>query len=207
MDTEGGVPADRFAALTAPPSLTSLKVENQSRPLAVGAGQHMFPAGKQLQLQHVTLSVAANNNRFREDDWFLKAEDLSKLICSCRKLQYLDICGAPHPSTDMAVLQLLPRSCATLYISGMMITDASAPALAQLTQLRQLCCCRCPNLTDVGLEQLTALTELTFLAFEGCSNLSEGFTSSLGDSGRTLVEDDDDDNDDDAVCQWIGMAL
>jgi hypothetical protein len=53
------------------------------------------------------------------------------------------------------------------------MTDAVAPVVRQLTQLQYLSWWDSPGLTDVGAEQLTALTGLQDLNIGDCRGLSE----------------------------------
>lgn len=174
--TRGGLlckdlPAHSFTALTAASELECLEWELAGA-LPRGALQHMFPEGKQLPHLH-TLSLAehwATHRRARS----LTAADLSSIIAACPALERSSITCALRPGEQHGLL-MLPARCTHLSIGdigdiddidnidGMAMDDSTVSVVAQLTQLRSLTWQHCPELTDTGLEQLTALRALTSL--------------------------------------------
>jgi hypothetical protein len=173
----GNLPPERFAALTASPELTYLGVwgEYGLAPLPSGAVQCMIPAGRQLPLHKVViLPIYGQEALFILPEGCMTGAELSSLVRGCPKLQLVDITGAVHPG-DMAMAGLLqlPPSCTELCIGGLALCDAEVPVLQQLNHLRVLRIWYSPVLTDVGLEQLTALTCLSALEVGRCAALSE----------------------------------
>jgi hypothetical protein len=97
--------------------------------------------------------------------------ELRNICSSCPELQILDIRGVVNPGEWPGLLQL-PPSCTELCIGGPAMSDAAATVVRQLTHLRVFRWWNSPGLTDVGVEQLTALTRLTTLDIHRCEGLS-----------------------------------
>jgi hypothetical protein len=157
-----------LSALTASAHLTRLQLTTGlggSPPLLPGSVQDMFKAadGQQLQLQHLTISS-------EEDDWCVYANDLLAIGTSCPALCTLDLSGAIDPSTDLSPLTQF-TACRQLTLAGEAINDAAASVVAQLTALVSLRLYSCPELTDLGLAELTALTQLTRLIVTDCDQI------------------------------------
>jgi hypothetical protein len=176
--SSGALAHERFAALTASPMLTHLDVSGQYGlpPLPSGTVQHMFPAGRQLPLRELVLLPSyghgVSDNVDAESSCVTGAE-LSSMVRACPELQQLVITGAVHPG-DMSGLLQLPPSCTEMCIGGPAMSDAEVPVVRQLTQLIVLRWWDSPGLTDVGVEQLTALTQLSALEVRRCDGLSQG---------------------------------
>lgn len=120
----------------------------------------MFPAGKHLpDLQTLDLSCADHD---LARDFAVDAECMESIISGCPQLRYLDLTNVLEAGA-CDVLQQLAQSCLELRLGGPKITDATTAVLAQLTQLTELRLWICPELTDVGMLQLTALTRLSTL--------------------------------------------
>jgi hypothetical protein len=183
------LPPQRFSALTASSNLTELCVcPALAAPVPLGAAEHMFPAGKQLsQLQGVSLSTNAfpkcvdgassDDEDFPIVEGWLERSDLQRIFCSCPALQSLQIIGAVHDSYQSQgeiqdVLLQLPSSCTSLGIGGDACGDDWAGVVAQLTHLEDLLWDDALDLTDEGVQKLTALTRLTKLHVTG-GGLSE----------------------------------
>jgi hypothetical protein len=97
--------------------------------------------------------------------------ELRNICSSCPELRVLDIRGVVNPG-DMSGLLQLPPSCTELCIGGPPMGNAQASVVRQLTHLRVFRWWNSPGLTDVGVEQLTALTRLTTLEIRRCEGLS-----------------------------------
>lgn len=167
-----------FAALPASSNLERLQLTaTDQQPLPLGAMRRMFPQGRTfLQLRDVSIVMLVEpDNPFAADDaqqWCMDSTDLASFISCCPGLQDLDITGAIKPGADVSALLQLPTSCTSLNIGGAAFTDTAAPVLAQLTHLKYMSWCN-SDLTDTGLEQLTALTSLTRLLGYGNLEISD----------------------------------
>lgn len=85
-----------------------------------------------------------------------------------------DIRNTVQPGADLSALLQLPDSCTSLVVGGAAFSDAAAVTVAQLTQLKDLRWCYSEQLTDTGLEQLTAL-DLWFLYVHNCNPSRDGY--------------------------------
>lgn len=161
-----------FSALTSSSSLQKLAMPvDGGQAFPPGAAEHIFPAGRQLPcLQHLDLSSLDNEE---EQEFCLNGEDLARIVACCPSLQHLNITNALEPGADVSMLLQLPASCTSLDIGGAAFTDAAAPVLAQLTQLRELAWTDSPGVSDQGIKQLTALRRLDTLLLMECSGLRE----------------------------------
>jgi hypothetical protein len=148
-------PPQCFAALTASSQLTQLEVtRDHDTNLPMGAIQHMFPAGRQMQsLQRLGIDSIASIDR----SWCITKADLRRISQCCPQLQWLDICGSVQPGADLSVLLELPDSCTSLLVGGAAFDDAAVPAVLLLTQLKHLSWSWSNGFTDAGLEQLVGL--------------------------------------------------
>jgi hypothetical protein len=168
---------EHFAALAAPSHLTRLVVHSEpfheAAPLPKGAAQHMFPAHRrQLQLRWLAISADSTDT----NDWCIDSADLASISSCCPRLQLLDIHGTVQPGADVSVLLQLPDSCTLLAVGGAAFSDAAAATVAQLAQLKHLGWQDSGQLTDTGLEQLTAL-DLRHLSVHKCGLSAEVCTS------------------------------
>lgn len=186
LDTRGSIISPQhFSALTASSQLTKLTLvpdcDTGLMPLPMGALQHMFPLGRQMQsLQHLTIST---NDRC--DACCIDSDGLSCVIGSCPQLQRLDVGGSVQKDLDWSVLLQLPGSCTQLRLGGAAFTDAAVPVLVQLTQLEDLGIDWSPGFTDAGLEHLVG-TNLRELWVQG-AGLSYEVTSAPSAFGDPVV--------------------
>ena len=119
LDTVSTAP-QRFAALTASTQLTRLDVQPADRlPLAKGAAQYMFPAGRQLPfLEVLTLSPEITClDTGAENEWCIEGAEIHNIATCCQGLVWLDISNTVRPGgavwTDSSlVAQLALPSCA-----------------------------------------------------------------------------------------------
>lgn len=195
MDADTQLP-ESFAALTASSQLTHLCVRREGKqPLARGAMQHMFAAGRQYpHLKNVLVTMPLDQYELVQPaHWCLDSADLASMFSCCPAIEDLNIVGVVQPDTDLSVLRQLPESCWMLLVGGAGFTDAAASVLAQLTQLQDLGWCNSPGLTDVGLEQLTALTDLSRLWGKMCLGLSEELMDCIELNDIDLDADEEDD--------------
>jgi hypothetical protein len=161
-----GVAPQRFSALTASSHLTRLAVEAGPAPLVEGAAQHMFPApGQQGLLRELVINAVASTENA---SGCIDSADLVSIVSNCSALQHLDICNTVQPGADLSALLQLPGSCTALLVGGAALGDAAAATVAQLAQLRHLEWFYSRQLTDAGLEQLTAL-DLERLSVDTCA--------------------------------------
>jgi hypothetical protein len=82
---------------------------------------------------------------------------MRRIISACPALQLLSVVNSLQDAAGVQELLRLPQ-CNNLFIGGTALGDGEAAILAQLTQLTQLMWRDSAQLTDVGLEKLTALT-------------------------------------------------
>lgn len=152
-----------FSALTASPNLTKLTIhaqEEQPLPQAAGAIQQMFPAGRELpKLQELSIAWVLGDEQQPQIGWCVDTKGLASIVRCCTQLLSLDIDGVVR-DPDVSPLLRLPRCCVELEVGGHAFDDRAAAVIAQLTHLTQLCWANAPQLTDVGLQHLTALQAL-----------------------------------------------
>lgn len=160
-----------FAALTESAHLTSLELAaTEAMPLPRGAVRYMFPDGCSKPKLRVLSISNANHSRYVCDDdagVCLKDRDVSRIVCACPGLNTLQLMRVVQPGATFASFQRLPESFSSLSVGGQAFGDAAAVAVVQLTQLRALKWSRSPGFSDVGFQQLTALTGLTWLYCDG----------------------------------------
>lgn len=171
-------PPEQFAVLTACTGLKRLVLVQQDLhmlpPAGAGFIQHMFPPGRQLQaLACIKLEVMEWDG-FMPEFGFMTTSELRCLITACPALQVFGIANALQEAAAVPELLRLPQCCKDLSVGGMAFADAAAPVLVQLTQLTCLRWCGSPDLTDPGLEQLTARRGLQVLILSDLENVSEG---------------------------------
>jgi Leucine-rich repeat (LRR) protein len=171
----------QFSALRASSHLTRLFVTRANwATLPKGAVQHMFSPARQLQaLQRLPMSTNECQNS-GPNDWCIDSAGLLSIMSSCPRLLHMDITGSVQPGADLSPLLQLPQSCTSLYMGGAAFSDTSMHVLLQLQQLKELTWECSPKLTDLGLEQLTAL-DLRSLCVEGC-----GLSEVLADAEESL---------------------
>ena len=163
--------AEACAALTAAAHLTSLTIAvEDTEALPRGAVQHMFAGGKQLRSL-----VFRTSSSYEFEASCMSAGDLQLLFRSCRRLKELTMDRVVEPGDVASVLLQLPPSCTHLAVGGHAFGDAAAAAIKQLLQLKCLTWRCSETLTDLGVEQLTALTlgefhlERSECCFRACS--------------------------------------
>jgi hypothetical protein len=158
-------PVAGLSALTASTKLQQLHVNCRAMhgrcgsAFPDGAVAHMFPSGRVLE-QLVVLHLGPEK-AFIGFDGFLSGEDLDCIAAACPRLQSLHIKGSLKAGkpTD-ALLQL--KECHTLSVGGVAhaFDDRAAAVVAQMTQLTHLSWCCSRGFTSMGLQLMTALTNL-----------------------------------------------
>jgi hypothetical protein len=114
----------------------------------------MFPPGRLMQfLRHINL----NSHSCYSANGPIDGDGLRCIAQACPVLESLGLRHSLQSDVDLSPLLQLPASCTSLQGAGPALTDAAAPVVAQLTQLRRLSWQSSSELTDVGLEQLTGL--------------------------------------------------
>lgn len=91
---------------------------------------------------------------------------------ACPSLEQLDLTCVVRRGADVSALANLPSGLRALSIGGDGFADAAASLLARHTQLRDLNWYESPELTQQGLQQLTALTALNRLEVVWCDSIS-----------------------------------
>lgn len=191
----GNISVQQFSALTASTHLTRLFLQPAyPYPLVPrGALQHMFPAGR--QLPHLKwLHLSGPREHEDEEDAYgydsdddddappsphsISGQDLARIVSSCPSLDSLCIANdIVEPGADLSPLKLA-SGLRLLSIGGDAFTDATAPLIAQLTQLTRLQWSHTPGLTQQGVGHLTALQGLKELSVWDCG-LSQQFMGSF----------------------------
>lgn len=168
---------EQMAVLTASSHPTHLElVEEVEEGWALGQGdgvQHMFPPGKWMpQLQVLIIHRKPSWECIEDigDWWCITTEDLHNILSACQHLTLLDVYGNLQLGEATSLL-LLPPTCKSLSLTGPNDDDAAA-VLCQLTQLTSLTWGPY-QLTDAGLEELTALTDLEKLIMRSPNGLRE----------------------------------
>jgi hypothetical protein len=92
---------------------------------------------------------------------FMSAQDLEAVVAACPALKKLGLCNALESGAGLQALQQLPSTLTSLSVGG--CGDSVAALVAQLTGLKALFWASSPDLTDAGLQHLTALRRLTQL--------------------------------------------
>jgi hypothetical protein len=117
LDTVSTAP-QRFAALTASNQLTRLAINPlDCNPLAKGAVQYMFPAGRQLPLlQELAICPEVTADNWAEDAWCMEGADICNIAKCCTGLQKLYIAhtvrpGAEVVTQDSSVPAVLAQTC------------------------------------------------------------------------------------------------
>lgn len=191
LDTETG-PIGQWSALTASRQLRFLEVEYcMWDALPEGAAQHIFPPGRQL-LQLHTLHLTGLGSTFEDHTW-LDGADVGRLISACPRLEDLCLANALCEDADVSVLLQLPQCCSSLTIAGAAFNDAAVRVIVELTSLKELCWRDSPALSDVGLQQLSALTALTQVEVSNCGLSANVLEAAMGDPNENCVYLRDDD--------------
>jgi hypothetical protein len=100
LDTVSTAP-QRFAALTASTQLVRLAVSPLNCvPLATGAAQHMFPAGRQLPLLQ-ELTIASSVGYTGWDRWCLDDADIHSIAACCTGLRELNLGHNMPPGAEV----------------------------------------------------------------------------------------------------------
>jgi hypothetical protein len=119
LDTVSTAP-QRFAALTASTHLKRLVVNPDDKtPLAQGAAQYMFPAGRQLPfLEILTISPTVDwrEDLGTEEEWCLEGTDIHSIVSCCTALEKLDIGNTVRPGGDGCTDACPDASFATLRV-------------------------------------------------------------------------------------------
>lgn len=176
VDDADGALLAQFSALTASSTLARLAVgSNHAMPLPQHALRHMFPAGRQLPLLTELFLWGEE-----QEVAFVWNDDLPFVFTACRALQGLELVNVINTNDSCidSLLQL-PQSCSRLAVGGRAFDDQSAATLAALTQLTCLLWRFSPELTNEGLEALTALQRLQLLDVAACQNVSVSTDGSL----------------------------
>lgn len=157
------VPPEAFAALTASTLLKDFSiVAEDGSPLPIGAIDHMFPTGKRLPaIKSFALEADGMGDPDMAYNWCLTSADLHKIALACPAVQWVHLDCVLEPGDVTPLLQL--RSCSRMTVGGVAFSDAAVAVVTQLTQLTNLEWKTAPGLTDVGLQQLTALGQLEVL--------------------------------------------
>jgi hypothetical protein len=176
------VSPQHFSALTASSQLTHLELEARDvAVLPLEAVHNMFPRDKQLpQLRRVYL---AGSDCFHP--WGLDRNDLARIVGCCPALMGLKLLGVVAAETDVKPLLQLPQGCTALEVAGVAFGNDAAAVVQQLSQLRELSWLP-STLTDLGLQLLTALTQLERLTVHTCG-LTEGLTNMFDPPGQVLL--------------------
>ena len=111
LDTVSTAP-QRFAALTASTQLTRLAIYPMDCiPLAKGAAQHMFPAGRQLPLLQ-ELAIAQEVTGSGSARWCLDGTDINGIATCCTGLRELNIAHCVESGVSVCVDSSLPAPLA-----------------------------------------------------------------------------------------------
>jgi hypothetical protein len=157
-------------------------------PLPWGAMEHAFPQGKLLPFL-TELCIEADSSCSEavgywdeeQDDYgygFMDADGLPAVFAACPSLVSLSIRNALQPG-DLTPLLQLPATVESLAVGGEAWDDAAAGVVRHLMQLRSVFWEGSEGLTDVGLQQLTALQGLTYLQML----LNSGLSAEVLDDG------------------------
>jgi hypothetical protein len=118
LDTVSTAP-QRFAALTASTQLTRLAVSpSDCIPLATGAAQYMFPAGRQLPLLE-ELIIAPSIAYPGSDRWCLDGADIRSIATCCTGLRKLNISYDLPPGAEIRLIAPF-QHCLPNYLAGRM---------------------------------------------------------------------------------------
>lgn len=165
IDTVGfalqDAPESAFSALTASGQLQQLRLHGFAySSIPRGAVAHMLPVGRQLtQLTALELSSRLLDVSRSAWCWSLTAADLQSISSSCPCLRALHMQGLVEPGADLSSLLQL-RQCRDLSVGGRAFGDHAVEVVAQMTQLTSLSWYCSTGFSSVGLNQLTALTNL-----------------------------------------------
>ena len=102
----------------------------------------------------------------------MHASDLARIPKACPSLRELTLKGVVRYDVSLRPLLQLESTLEALSVAGVAFGDDAAGFIAELTGLKTLEWSDSPGLTDTGLQQLTALTELTRLTVKSCKGLS-----------------------------------
>lgn len=125
------------------------------------------------------------------DGCCLDAADLERTVAACPRLHGLGLLRVVNPRARLHALLKLPQSLWRLDVGGLAFGDAAAATIAQLHRLRLLevlTWVHPPELSDVGLQQLTALTGVTELLVMHCRGLSEDISMDCDSEGEGSVD-------------------
>lgn len=168
----------QFSALTASTQLKRVVVLDVRirQVLPLGAVQHMFSPGRQLQAL-TCLELESSGAAYAGIDLgqsvFISAADMKCLVRACSSLQHLAVCNALEDGAAVQELLQLPPCCSSLSVGGEAFHDAAASVVAQLTQLTALTWSESAGLTDLGLERLTTLKDLQELGLFSAASITQ----------------------------------
>ena len=155
--------------------------------------EHAFPQGKLLPfLTEVCIEADSSCSESvgywdeEQDDYgygFMDADGLPAVFAACPSLVSLSIRNALQPG-DLTPLPQLPATVESLDVGGEAWDDAAAGVVRHLTQLRALFWEGSEGLTDVGLQELTALQGLTHIQML----LNLGLSAELLDDGAHAAD-------------------
>jgi hypothetical protein len=173
-------PAHKFAALTVSSQLQSLVLTSSACGLPDGVWQHVFAAGRVLpQLRQLCLVHCVPENSpasycsYRRQ--LMGPSDMQHMAQTCPSLQDLTLLGVVAATAAAAgalsdcgsafePLTQLRSTLTSLHVDGVSSSSSGIVAVAQLTNLEKLVLGEPSCVGDAGLEQLTALCRLQYLA-------------------------------------------
>jgi hypothetical protein len=183
----GSIPESQLhllSALTASTQLSSIVLEESGegedeltphQPIPRGGLQHMTPEGRQWPLLHMlhleTVEAPTDVNNACVD-----ASDFSRLAAALPALKALWLCcvldDTPGAEAVAALAQHM-TGVKGLFVAGRVCDDRAAALLAQMTQLTFLGCGH-TDITSVGLQKLTALTQLEHVLLDSVQRAVDG---------------------------------
>jgi hypothetical protein len=160
-ELQWGPPTSAYAALTASSKLQHLEISSCRMP--VGAWQHVFPAGRQLPLlQELDISYVEYATRGVP----ALGPEGNCLVSCCPGLRVLDVQCCEFSTQVQAALQGLSRLVSLNIAFEFHEWVQGLESLCPLTALRDLRV-KCLDFEREGFLQLTQLTQLTRLQYEG----------------------------------------
>lgn len=131
----------------------------------------MFPAGRRLPaLTSLKFCADCVDNKSILRGWCISGTELRSIADACPALQSVHLGSVLQHGSVPVLLEL--QSCRDLTVEGAAFSDAALAVVTQLTGLSRLMWKKAPGFTDEGLQQLTALRELTTLQLEDNPDIS-----------------------------------
>jgi hypothetical protein len=115
---------------------------------------------------------AENGDYFDDDEWCVDALGISRLASCLPALDFLSLTNVVKDVDTVAALTQLMPGLTQLFVAGIVFDNNAAGFVAGLTSLRELDWSN-SELTSVGLQALTALTNLDMLLVEYWPELNE----------------------------------